>query len=137
MSKKTFPSIGAAKTRKAAAAFVFAALGSTNALADCFAAVSSSCVSDTACTTISGSYTNTTDRKIKEAEIIAKSGDDGKTLTAAIVLFTGTKATVYDPNSNTPPSGLSPGDTSLYAISAPFPLAALGSSLTCVVESVK
>ena len=76
MSKKNFPSMGVAKTRKAIAAFIVAALASTNALADCFAAVSSSCASDTACTTISGSYTNATDRKIKEASIVAKSGDD-------------------------------------------------------------
>jgi hypothetical protein len=108
----------------------------SNALADCYAVTSSSCTDSAACTVLSGSYTNTTGKKVKQAEIIATSGDDGKTLASAIVVFTGTVASVYDPSSNTPPSGLNPGGTSTYSISTPFPLAAMDSSLTCVVQSI-
>jgi hypothetical protein len=106
------------------------------AIAGCQATVASSCTISSACTVLTGSYTNTTTRKIKQAEIVATSSDDGKTLASAIVVFTGNTATVYDPTSNTPPSGLSPGDTSNYTISTPFPLAAIDSLLSCDVQTI-
>jgi hypothetical protein len=108
----------------------------SSALADCHAVASSSCADSAACTVLSGSYTNATGKKVKQAEIIATSGDDGKTLASAIVVFTGQVATIYDPNSNTAPSGLNPGGTSTYTISTPFPLAAMDSSLTCTVQTI-
>lgn len=112
-------------------------LFATAALADsCSPVVSSSCTGSSACTVLNGSYTNTTGKKVKQAEIVALSSDDNKTLAAALVVFTGTTVTVYDPTSNTPPSGLNSGDTANYTISTPFPLAAMDGGLTCVVQTI-
>jgi hypothetical protein len=112
-------------------------LFATAALADtCSPVVSSSCAGSSACTVLNGSYTNTTGKKVKQAEIVALSADDNKTLAAALVVFTGTTVTVYDPTSNTPPSGLNSGDTASYTISVPFPLAAMDGGLTCVVQQI-
>jgi len=113
------------------------ALFATAALADnCSPVVSSSCAGSSACTVLNGSYTNTTGKKIKQAEIVALSADDNKTLAAALVVFTGTTVTVYDPTSNTPPSGLNSGDTANYTISTPFPLAAMDGGVTCLVQQI-
>lgn len=119
-------------------AFVSIGFIATNAMASCQALTSSASCTDgsASCTVLTGSYTNTTGKKVKQAEIVATSGDDGKTLASALIVFTGTTATVYDPTSNTPPSGLNTGDTSNYTISTPFPLAAMDSSLSCSVQTV-
>lgn len=106
------------------------------AFASCVATVTTNCAGSAACTLITGSYTNTTNTKLKQAEITAKSSDDMKTLVAATIVFTGSKATLLDPTSNTPPSGLGPGETSTYTISTPFPLAAMSSLVRCDLESV-
>lgn len=117
--------------------FASMTLLATAALADnCSPVVSSACTGSSACTVLNGSYTNTTGKKVKQAEIVAVSSDDNKTLAAALVVFTGTTVTVYDPTSNTPPSGLNSGDTANYSISVPFPLAAMDGGLTCVVQQI-
>lgn len=118
------------------AAFVLAAAPVSLARADCYAQAASTCKESAACTQISGTFTNNFNDKIKLANIVVRSLDDDKKLAAATVVFTGTSATPYDPTSNTPPSGLSPGDTSAYTISTAFPLAALSTSVTCAVETV-
>lgn len=109
----------------------------TSARADyCTPVTSTSCTGSTSCTVLTGSYTNTSGKKIKQAEIVALSGDDAKTLAAVLVVFTGTTTTLYDPNSNTPPSGLSPGGTATYTISTPYPLAAMDTAPSCLVQTV-
>jgi hypothetical protein len=114
-----------------------ASLLATNAWADsCTPVTSTSCTGVTSCTTLSGSYTNTSGKKIKQAEIVALSGEDGKQLAAVMVVFTGTTTTLYDPNSNTPPSGLSSGSAATYTISTPYPLAAMETPPTCQVQQI-
>jgi hypothetical protein len=114
-----------------------ASLLATNAWADsCTPVTSTSCTGATSCTTLSGSYTNTSGKKIKQAEIVALSGEDGKQLAAVMVVFTGTTTTLYDPNSNTPPSGLGSGGTATYTISTPYPLAAMDTPPTCQVQQI-
>lgn len=102
----------------------------------CTASVGSTCTDASSCTVITGTYTNNTGAKLKQASIVAASSDDGKTVAAALVVFTGTSVTAYDPSSNTPPSGLAPGETATYTITTAFPLAAMDSGLTCAVENV-
>jgi hypothetical protein len=114
-----------------------ASLLATNAWADsCTPVTSTSCTDGTSCTILSGSYTNTSGKKIKQAEIVALSGEDGKQLAAVLVVFTGTTTTLYDPNSNTPPSGLGSGGTATYTISTPYPLAAMDTPPTCQVQQI-
>jgi hypothetical protein len=114
-----------------------ASLLATNARADyCTPVTSTSCTGAASCTILNGSYTNTSGKKIKQADIVALSGDDGKTLAAVVVVFTGTTATLYDPSSNTPPSGLSPGSTATYTISTAYPLAAMDTVPTCLVQTI-
>jgi hypothetical protein len=114
-----------------------ASLLATNARADsCTPVTSTSCTGATACTVLSGSYTNTSGKKIKQAEIVALSGEDGKQLAAVMVVFTGTTTTLYDPNSNTPPSGLGSGGTATYTISTAYPLAAMDTPPTCQVQQI-
>lgn len=114
-----------------------ASLLATNARADyCTPVTSTSCTGATSCTTLSGSYTNTSGKKIKQAEIVALSGEDGKQLAAVMVVFTGTTTTLYDPNSNTPPSGLGSGNTATYTISTPYPLAAMDTPPSCQVQQI-
>jgi hypothetical protein len=114
-----------------------ASLLATNAWADsCTPVTSTSCTGATSCTTLSGSYTNTSGKKIKQAEIVALSGEDGKQLAAVMVVFTGTTTTLYDPNSNTPPSGLGSGNSATYTISTPYPLAAMDTPPTCQVQQI-
>jgi hypothetical protein len=114
-----------------------ATLLATSAWADtCTPVTSTSCASGTSCTTLTGSYTNTTGKKIKQAEIVALSGEDGKQLAAVMVVFTGTTTTLYDPNSNTPPSGLGSGSTATYSMSTPYPLAAMDTPPTCQVQQI-